>query len=352
MKTKKKFPALFILWAVLFFNCQDSSYVKYLQPVNNDVNPFDYYQTSLDYFNYSKLDSSLFFINKAIVLNSNYAPFYYLKGKIFLFEEVNDSALVNFEKALELKSFYPEIWQDISSLYFSAKQYEKALSYYDKLIEFSPQKEQYEYYAAVCKNHLGQYEVAARQLEDLKNRGLYFNGLYYQLAFSYLHAGDLEKSNHYFNRYLRMQNKSPRAEELLTGIKIFELLGDDEKALSIANKGLQSYPEMVEWRYVRVKYFSRKGNKKALQYELESIERIAKQNGKATLFLIKFYSENGERDRALKVLKVLDDFNGFDTNELEEFMNYVNDKEILKKILSSLYEKTGNKKYKKRLKNL
>jgi len=207
----KKF--LFSLIAVIaILGCQKQEYYQYLQkPV--EKNAFDNYQKALDHFGNSDLDSSLIQINEAIRLKSGYAPFYYLKGKIYLIKGIKDSAMANFETALKFKSFYPEIWQDISSIYFNDKKYDKALYYYDKLAGYMPQKEQYIFYSARCKNKLGQFEVAAAQLEELVSSGFYFDKLYYELAYSYWRQNNIERSVINFNKYLKTHaGKNNKAE--------------------------------------------------------------------------------------------------------------------------------------------
>ena len=341
----------FLIIVSLAIGCKKQEYYQYLQkPVTE--NAFDSYQKALDHFRQTELDSSLVEVNEAIRIKKGYAPFYYLKGKIYLFQSKKDSAMINFEIALKLKSFYPEIWQDVSSIYFAEGNYEKALFYYEKLAGYLPQKEQYYFYIARCKNILGKYEVAALQLEELVQKGFYFDGLYYQLAYSFWKQKNIDRSVSYFNTYLKTHSNKSGKEELQIGIKIFEEDNNIEKILSIANLGLKLYPDYPDWRYYRISYYMQKANKSALKYELEKLKTIAVNDDKVKYFLAKWYTDNKRNEEGLAYYKNINEISMFSDNELITLVESTRDNNQKKKYLLLLFNRTSDKKYKKLLQKI
>lgn len=107
-----------------------------------------------------QLDQSLEILNKAIVLNPNYAEALINRGLIALSRDQKSEALRDLEKAFEIKPHITQIWNYLINLSLELSHYSHVQEILEKMVSFSPNDEKLYVKLGFCYHQCGSHELA------------------------------------------------------------------------------------------------------------------------------------------------------------------------------------------------
>ena len=235
----------------LFWSCSSSRSVQ--KPVETRASSFEHYNNALNELESHDYQKALDELNKAIALKPEYAPFYYVKGRIFQMVDEADSAIVAYEKALHYKSYYPEVWRLLAPLYLQSHQYGKAVEIVKSLVEEYP--DSMGYHLDLAEAYLG-IQRPLLALEEVKaftrsgNTSPRINRL---LGLAYFEAEKYERAVPFLEKAVRLSPNDFTLQRAL-GIALFRT-GKQDEGLSHLNRALQLNPAAMEVYLYRARYF-------------------------------------------------------------------------------------------------
>lgn len=336
----------FILVFLSISSCVQREYYQYLARENEQLS-LDYYYRALDFYDVQQLDSALYWIGKAIEVRPTYAPYYFLEGQILKMQHKNDSAKEVFLKALENKSFYPEVWEELADMYFNEGNFQEALKYYLRLNQHDPTIIFYRLRAAICSNRLNKPIAAldfvlGYRLSDSE----YFHDINREIIYAYKLQGDNRKALEMFQSYLEKVDGSPDCSVLELILEVYSQKEEMETLLSLSNKGLSQCPQNPIWHYYRYMYFKQKDKDDLAEVELQKIEQKIEFQPSLRYFLGRYYFEKKRYDKCAEHWQYLTDFSRLSNAELTEIFEAPIAPQLKKKFAEELYKRTGKKEYK------
>ncbi len=248
MKNLPLKPIVVIGWLILIIF--SSSWTQ-----QSDRPAFDAYYNALNAIENGELRQALAYVDTAIAIKPTYSQFYVLKGQIYEFLNQPDSMLAAYEKALALKSYYPELWPKIARAYLRTQHFTKAVQYLEKAIKTFPDSTQFllllgeGYYrldrCRLAENYLRQY---ARRTTHRPPRYWKWWGIVslclkkYERAIQALQQAKLAFKNNWEVWYY-------------LGVALFEN-GQLDQGLSCLNRTLQLRPGLIDVFLYRARYFN------------------------------------------------------------------------------------------------
>ncbi len=244
---------------------------------------YTYYNRSLKALEAHNYPLALSELDSAIALQPAYAHFYYAKGEILELLGQPDSAIVQYEKALQRRSNFPEVWEQLARLYLQTQQFRKAIRILNNLIEAFP--DSLNLRLQMAEGYLGNHQprMAMQQLNIFHNRGgnspeffrlegetYFYLGEYHkarenlsryvaynqndtrvlkELGFSCLKTGELELGMHYLSQALQKDRRDPqiylyRAHYFLLRNKLTDARDQIQIALKIDSTNANAQLEM------------------------------------------------------------------------------------------------------------
>lgn len=206
-------------------------------------------------------------INLILSINNKEAYAYYLKGKLLKYMQLNNEALHEFKKAVELVPTAPEFYYEIADLYYSQKWYDEALSYIIKTIDYSENLKYYKLYLKILKG-LNKQEKIKELVENimLKNsndtEALFLAGEYY------LSVGD-DKGVNIIETILK---SNPTFEEGLELVAEYNLNnGNNDNAIQLYERLLALNENSGLYNFkIGIAYYHKNDFKNALKYFLNA----------------------------------------------------------------------------------
>ena len=151
-------------------NKQDSAFNYFIQAV--EIKPDSYlgwYHIGRMYSNYkNNLDSAIICYEKAIEIDSTKADSWSYLGWAYWGKEQYEKAAECFEKTLKIEPYDADVWKYTAFMYRKNKEYEKSLTYYNKAIELKPSGKYY-HSRAFSYIKLGKFAEAKADLEKAEN---------------------------------------------------------------------------------------------------------------------------------------------------------------------------------------
>ena len=105
-------------------------------------------------------DESLKYLNKAIELNPNYAEALINRGLISLAQDDRANALLDLEKAHNLKHHIKQIWYLVLNLKMEVKDFANTIALAEEMVKFDPSDEKVLASIALCYQQLKNYDQA------------------------------------------------------------------------------------------------------------------------------------------------------------------------------------------------
>ncbi len=112
-----------------------------------------------------------------------------------------------FEKGLELlkdktnKAEMLDIYGNISTAYYFAKNYERAIFYLKKTVELDSKNSTFHNYLGISYLNLGNYQLAIKSFESVLKLNKNLADVYKNIAFCYQELGNTVQKEAYFKLY-------------------------------------------------------------------------------------------------------------------------------------------------------
>ncbi len=221
----------------------------------------------------------------------------------------------------------PWTHESVGWLYLGIEQYKEAASSFEQAINFGTDSEGAYQGLATAFKSLGDHKKAVEVLEEalatLENTG---SGIYEELGRLHVSLGDYEQAEKYFRETISMDSTTSWLWYDIAGL--YKDQGDVDGAVSVMEDALAANPKQVEfyehigWLYHEV------GDIDGAIYAFKDAIAISPGYFSAYNSLSEIYRETGQEDQAFKVLQ----------NALDDYP----DEPVLYHYLGRLYQDTGD----------
>lgn len=127
---------LLLLLCLFTWYCSSSDFQRKNQ--ENPKTAFVFYYAAERDIEQGNFQEAVAKLDSAISYNAGYANFHQVKGWVYEVLDKPDSAIAAYEKCLQYRSSYPEVWSRLGKLYLKAKNYENATFYLKKAVQEYP----------------------------------------------------------------------------------------------------------------------------------------------------------------------------------------------------------------------
>ncbi len=288
-----------VVLCLLFASCHP---VKSPQPTaDSDVSAFLYYKQALNDMEKQQYTRALAQLDTAILLKPEFAQFHYAKGQILELQGDTRPAIKAYEKALSLKSYYPDSWKRLAKLYSDTRQYEKASQVLKFLTESYPDSLQYELSLADAFIGARKPLMALERVNYFDKQGSSSKETLRIRGLANFELEDFKQAMEYLNKYVSMIPGNFQAQKYLgmTCIKT----GNLEKGISHLNLALKLDPDDPEIYLFRAQYFIGMNKMDTAADQFRQALELDSNNVKVLLESSRFYLERRDTTRAQKLLE-------------------------------------------------
>ncbi|MGC9324006.1 MAG: tetratricopeptide repeat protein [Desulfomonilia bacterium] len=180
----------------------------------NPNDPEVYYGLSLAYWKSGKFDKAIENVDKALEHSDRLglehpglrSETYNLKGIILLGEGKYDAAIEAFNKSLEGELYRTPEYSlyNISSIYLEKNEYDKALSYAQKALEYNPHYAPAWEILAKILTQQGKYTEAIEALNHALTEYPGFTEAHWEIATLFILTGNRAKARHHLEEVIRL----------------------------------------------------------------------------------------------------------------------------------------------------
>tara|TARA_R110001592_G_scaffold248308_1_gene510552 strand:- start:13477 stop:14319 length:843 start_codon:yes stop_codon:yes gene_type:complete len=253
----KQFNLLIILFLSVFLNaCVTKTNSWLSDKADPDVAVERYVQLGLEYIKRNDLHRARKHLSRALEIDPSDASANASMGLIYHEESENEKAEGLFKKALESDQDYTPGRSYYGAFLFSQQRYKEALEQFQLAAADTRYEGRAQVFSniALCYLKLGNTDAAieaykkALQLDRVN--GIALSGL----TELYIQEGDYEKSQHYYNRLVRLIRESGMrhtAQSLWQGIRISNYFKSRDQALGLVYLLNEMYPDSEENGYAQ-----------------------------------------------------------------------------------------------------
>ncbi|MCB9059174.1 MAG: tetratricopeptide repeat protein [Calditrichae bacterium] len=289
-----------------------SCYPQMREPADPDI-AFKYYSRAIEQFQAKNYQDALIYIDQAIEKNNRLAKYFELRGDINNRQGMNINALEDYNKALRLRSFYPEVYIKIAAINYKADNFDESIRNYRKALAQDP--ENFDLILEIAENYIQQLhtDIAQYQLQDylngIKKSEIRINRKYYVL---------MAKLNFELQNYKIVVENIRTAEkymplnrnECVFYLRAMIETGALEQAYTLVSNKYKETVNESDFHFLRGLYYQKQGNIKDARTQLEL--SVAK---KTTIFeaytlLASLYNQMGETAKEQDILALGKQFEG------------------------------------------
>lgn len=128
----------FLLLLLCLFTWYCSSSGSHRKNQENPKTAFVFYYAAERDIEQGNFQAALAKLDSAISYNDGYANFHQVKGWVYEALDKPDSAIAAYEKCLQYRSSYPEVWSRLGKLHLQAQHYESATFYLKRAVQEYP----------------------------------------------------------------------------------------------------------------------------------------------------------------------------------------------------------------------
>ncbi|NOG44106.1 MAG: tetratricopeptide repeat protein [Calditrichaeota bacterium] len=264
-------------------------------------------------------EDALDYINQAIKANGRIAGYYELKGDIQTKQGKLKAAIVDYDKAKSLRSFYPEVFLKSAKNYFRLQEYDHAIRNYKKAFVQEPQQISILLNLAECNLQLTELNLAMNILKEYimhcekqsKLAERFYYVLFAKIKFEQELFEDVISS-----MVLARQNGPLNRNEGLFYVRALIQENELENAYRLATIDLKNELKAAEIHFIRGLYYYHLNNFKDAKNQLELSIANNTIVFEAYETLSNIYKQENDFDRAQEVLKQGEKYRSF------RFINY------------------------------
>ena len=188
-------------------------------------------------------------LDRAIDLYGATAPAahaYFLRAKVWSAQGDNDKAILDLEKATNLRSDYAEAWFDLSELQHSKGDLDRAVAAAKKVVGLRPKDAAAQSWLGQLCLEMGKPASAAEHLQIASSLGANDKTTLYSLARALRAIGKVQESKRVDEKVIELQRLNSQAGDVL-----FAASGANEQGLALEHEGdlvgaLNKYREAVD----------------------------------------------------------------------------------------------------------
>jgi tetratricopeptide (TPR) repeat protein len=186
--------------------------------------------------------------SKAIEISPNYSYAYNARAYNYRLLKEYDKAISDYEKVMEQSQEYKEFnLKKIADIEFERGNYKKAVKYYLEVIDINPKALDSYFKLARSKDQLGDDEGAIKIYESLlkyekeenQNKIFLWGTVYNNIGYSYLELGNFKKAEQYIEKAVKLEP----GEVYIWGslAELYYNKGEYEKCFEAADKSVKIY---------------------------------------------------------------------------------------------------------------
>ena len=200
---------------------------KYNQS-SNELSAEDWFQKGIIAYGLEEFENSIFYWQKAININPDFAGAYNNMGVAYDEKGKYDIAIECFQKAINLKPDFAVAYNNMGVAYGKKGYYDKAMECYHKAININPDYAEAYNNIGVDYGEKGNYDKAIECYQKAININPDFAQVYCNMGVAYFEKGNYDKA---IECYQKAININPDYEEAYYGMGFaYHEKGNDDKA--------------------------------------------------------------------------------------------------------------------------
>lgn len=233
------------------------------------------------YINQQEYEKAVEYLEKAISLNSNFPS---LKVKLAeVYKKLGD----NKKYISLLESIVDEftgkektyILRQIAASFYEIKDYDKALKYFNLILQDSPEDTQALFYAGIASEAKGETDKAIEYYEKAYNVRNDYSEPLKRIAYLFFMKKEYSKAISYLDKVME---SGKDIEFFRLRSAVYENMGDIEEAIKIVNEGLGKNPESEELLFT---YAVLKEKAKDYEEVIKTLKKLIEINPKNPTYL-------------------------------------------------------------------
>ncbi len=288
-----------LLFSTIFFSCAAKE-PRSGQPAIK-APAFTFYYKALASMEQGDYERAIARMDTAIRLKPGFSQFYYVRGQLFELAENTDSALVNYERALTFKSYFPETWQKLADLYLKTGRYDNAINMLKNLSAADSDSLHYGLLLAEAYVKNRQPRLALERLNIFENQGGKSPETARIRGLALYEQGKYAAAAPYLKEY-SIKNAPDFWVEKALGIALVNT-GNLDAGMSHLNRALSLNPDDAEIYLVRARYFRERSKPQIAGEQLNYALRIDSTNSRVLMENARFYLAESDTARAENFLE-------------------------------------------------
>ena len=191
---------------------------KVKSPVSDSVNLI---KTGRDLLNARQYEEAITKLSEAISADPSNPVYYYYRGVAFERSENSDKAVMDYQKAAELKPDFTMPLSRAGVIFAKKGDFEKAVEFYKKATDLGEKDPETFYNYGICLVNIGNSSEAKMVFEQLLTLDPNYSDAYYRLGIVYIGQGETEKAKEFLQKFIELdpENKNvPLAKEILKSL--------------------------------------------------------------------------------------------------------------------------------------
>ena len=228
-----------------------------------------------------------------------------LAGRVLALLDETGKARRFLEKAIEFNPQDVVAHDLLSSVYTKERNYEAAISSFNKVIELDQNRDSAYYGLGIAYLTTKRYQAAISSLEKAVELNRNNKEAYYHIGIAYEELNDFTKAAEAYEKYVVSSPENPWMGYLRLGLSRMELEQYD-KAIDVFHKALEIEPQDIKTNYNLAQAYQKAG-----QYDNaeKAYSRLAEINpGDAPIYfktILLMYDQAGLQDQAIKAARKL-----------------------------------------------
>ena len=303
-ETKKLLQRVFLI-PVLILSLQCNPYSLPENQSSPGETAFTVYQEALGQYQAGNIDEAQVLIRKALKMNPGVAYFHELDGDIYRSQNKFREALKSYDRAIALRSNYPEVYERQAEIYISINKREEAIKAYKRILANDPTQTVAYLHIARQYMDLKEYAVALNALADYYRQKQAFNEkpepLYFKIrGLIFIRQRMYKDAIQALTQFNALEPENSECLALL-GYCCYEI-EEYERGLEYFNKLIRMDDKNGNWYLYRGIYFFKKKDLNDAEEQFRLALDLNSELYVAHYYLGKIYEERGELQSALEEL--------------------------------------------------